>query len=250
MTQVVFPSLSAGILRAVSRAFALTCAIALLCLPLTDCGVDYCIQGVINNGTATVGGNNACTVNNKMGNVTVQLAADAANSSPGPMAPNLLHLFVIVQGVEANADASPADDSPSWEELAPELVSQPRQIDLLEVAGNSSGPALIGRAAIPAGAYRQIRLHLAPMDAAMGTAVTPDGIEHPLVLKDSSTYVRIGPEQIAGGLFHVLPDTETKLSIEFNRFSSFVAPAGDGLRLEPQFTVDFAPAGSASISRR
>jgi hypothetical protein len=250
MTQVVFPSLPAGLLRAVSRAFALTCAIVLLFLPLADCGVDYCIQGVINNGTATVGGNNACAVNNKMGNVTVQITASAADSSTGPMAPNLLHLLVSVQGIEANADASAADDSPGWEELAPELAGQPRHIDLLEEAGNSSASASIGSAAIPVGAYRQVRLRLAPMDAAMGSAVTPDGIRHALVLQGGSSYVRIGPEHIARGFFHVLPDTETKLSIEFNRFSSFVSPAGDRLRLAPQFTVDSASVDAAEISGR
>jgi hypothetical protein len=235
-------------MRAASRAFALTCAIVLLSLPLADCGVDYCIQGVINNGTATVGGNNACAVNNKMGNVNAQIAASSADSSPGPMAPNLLHLLVSVQGIEANADASAADDSPGWEELAPGFAGQPRQVDLLEVAGNSSGSASIGSASVPAGTYRQVRLHLASMGSAMGSAVTPDGIEHALVLKDGSSYIRIGPKHIAGGFFPVLPDAETKMSIEFNRFSSFVSPAGDGLRLEPQFTVDFAPAVSASIS--
>jgi hypothetical protein len=227
---------------------------ALLCLPLTDCGVDFCIQGVINQGTATgtgtIGGTNGCTVNNKMGNVTVQIAASAAESSPGPMSPNLLHLLVSVEGIEANADANAADDSPGWEELAPRLAVQPRLIDLLEVAGNSSGPASIGRAAIPAGAYRQIRLHLAPMNASISSAVTPDGIAHALVLANGSSYIRIGPQHIARGFFHVLPDTETKLTIEFDRFSSFIAPAGDGLRLAPEFTVDSTPADGAKISGR
>lgn len=233
-----------------SRTFALTCAMALVCLPLTDCGVDYCIQGVINNGTATIGGNNACTVNNKMGNITVQIAASVADSSAGPMAPNLLHLFVSLQGVEAIADATAADDSSGWEELAPELAGQSRQIDLLEVAGNSSASASIGSTSIPAGAYRQIRLRLAPMNSGMGSAMTADGMEHALVLKDGASYIRIGPEHIAGGFFHVLPDVHTKLSIEFNRFSSFIAPAGDALRLVPQFTVDSAPADAANISGR
>jgi Domain of unknown function (DUF4382) len=250
MTSVFFSRLPAAFLRVVSRAFALTCAMALVCLPLTDCGVDYCIQGVINNGTATVGGNNACALTNKMGNVTVQIAASAADFSPGPMAPNLLHLFVNVQGIEANADASAADDSHGWEELAPELAGQPRQIDLLVEPGNSGRSGSIGSAAIPAGAYRQIRLHLTPMEAAMGSAVTPDGIAHALVLANGSSYIHIGPVQIAGGFFHVLPDAETKLSIEFNRFSSFIAPAGAGLGLAPQFTVDSAPADAVEISGR
>lgn len=249
MTLVPLPCPPGKFLRTAARASALTCAIALLCLPLTDCGVDFCIQGVF-NGTGTVGSNNACPVNNKMGNVTVQIVAGAAGSSPGPMAANLLHLFVTVQGVEANADSSAADDSSGWEELAPQLAREPRQIDLLAEAGNSRVPASIGSAAIPVGAYRQIRLHLAPMDTAMGSAVTPDGIAHALALANDSSYIRVGPEQIAGGFFHVMPDAESHLMIEFNRFSSLVSPAGDGLRLAPQFTVDSTPAGAAEISGR
>jgi len=222
---------------------ALGCTIAILTIPLTDCGVDYCIQGVINNGngTGSVGINTGCPLNTNMGNVTVQIATASMDASPGPMAPNLTHLFVSLRGIEANVDANAADDAPGWEELAPALASEPRKIDLLSSAGDASATGSIGSNAIPVGAYRQVRLRLAPMDAAMGSAVTPDGNAHALVLKDGSSFFHIGPAEINCGLFHVLPGAGTKVAIQFNRFASTISPAGNAVLLTPEFAILSSP---------
>ena len=236
------------------------CATALFCVVLTGCSGDYCIMGVFNPGGTVTGNTGGCVNNKAMGNVSVRIPS-AAVSTDGPMAPNLLHVYITLQAIEAHPSAVATEDSPDWEELAPDFKRQPMQIDLLAHSPNSCGRDRVSSALVAAGVYRQIRLRFArkqaatsiaaPAENACGAlgfhcAVSPDGHMHPLAFDAGVTTLRVAPDRITGSFFYVLPDRDTHLIIEFNPFASVAAPSGDSIQLTPIFTVDtLASCGNA-----
>ncbi|HYL67876.1 MAG TPA: DUF4382 domain-containing protein [Candidatus Limnocylindria bacterium] len=243
------------ILRTRLPAVVPICAVFFMCVVLSACGGDYCVIGIFNPGGVVSGTNNGCVNNKVTGNVSVHITSATA-SSDGPLAPNLLHLFVTVHGIEAHPDAMAAEDSPDWEELAPDLVREPMQVDLLAQPTISCATNRVHGTAVPAGAYRQIRLRLVPnrpavVDAIPGKnacgnlgfhcAVLPDGRTHTLTFNGGATSIRVAPDRIPAGFFSVMPDTDTHVTIEFNPFSSLANSSGDAIQLNPVFTVDTSP---------
>jgi hypothetical protein len=165
------------------------------------------------------------------------------------------------RGIEAIASSIADDDSPDWRELAPKLATQPVQFDLLARGGDSTHPSTFDDVAVPADAYRQIRLRLSPNEpvtdesipeenacgnVGFNCVVTSDGRIRPLVLDRQSSQVQVPSDPIAGGFFRVLPEATVNLKIEFNTQSSLVFPAGEALRLVPVFTVEPQPVGESA----
>lgn len=222
-------------------------------------------------GGGTIAGSiNGCPLNQVNGNVRVQLATLAAPST-GDETPRVEHIFVTIEGIEANPSPAAADDSADWPELAPQLAAQPMQFDLLAGQGDSSAPVAFADAAVPADAYRQIRLRLTPNQpdgtnsalqanscgsVGFNCIVTSDGAIRRLALNDGSSQIRISSQQIAGGLVRVLPDTTTTLKIEFNPQSSLFVrtdamtqePSEDEVKLVPSFIVESQTADQISAA--
>lgn len=220
-----------------------------------------CVVFVSNPGGGPISGSlNSCPLNQVNGNVRLQIVSPVEPSHPGESA-RVEHIFVTIRGIEANSSPTAADDSPDWKSLAPKLLSQPMQFDVLATAEDSSAPVAFDDASIPADAYRQIRLRLTPnqpdgtnsilQTASCGNVgfncvVTSDGAIRPLALGNGSSEIHISSEQIAGGFVRVLPETTTTLRIGFNRQSSLFIqtnglaqqPSEDTVRLVPIFHVD------------
>src|SRR5271163_1321646 len=76
-------------------------ATLLLCIFLVGCGGQYCIEGIFNPVGGVTGTTGGCSINKLTGNVSVRFSTPAV-SSDGPMAPNLQHVFVTLQGIEAH----------------------------------------------------------------------------------------------------------------------------------------------------
>jgi len=250
-----------GSFRARRPAAALLSATVLFCLALNGCSGDYCIVGIFNPTGIVTGTNNPCVNNKVMGNVSVRITSAVATTG-GPMAPNLVHLFVTLQGIEAHPSAMASEDSRDWEELAPDLMREPMQIDLLAHTANFCATNRVPGALVAAGAYRQIRLRLVPNHIAAGDAVprinvcgelvfhcavSPDGHVHPLAFDGRATNLRVAPDRISGGFFHILPETDTYLTIEFNPFASFATSSGDTVQLTPIFKVDAAASCGTAV---
>src|SRR5260370_23105190 len=91
---------------------------------------------------------------------------------PSCMPPNgsFTHVFVTVRSVQAHIDPNANDNSSGWQELAPQLASQPMQIDLFSKPQTNCVLAQLGAASLPGGSSQQIPLMLVSNTPAAGTA--------------------------------------------------------------------------------
>jgi hypothetical protein len=227
-----------------------------LCFLLFGCG-DTCfvITGIFPN-TTSITNPPTCKLGDGTGTIIVGI--NSSHPSPGaPTSPNLEHLFITLRGIDANADAIATEDSPNWHELAPGLASEPVQIDLMNtsVSGASCAPSLTRKATVRAEEYRQIRLRLVSDQPTAGDplpnhnecggrsfncVVDTNGYTHALALKNGELDLLITSDHIADGSFNVLPDTETRLSIVFNPYSSLATAVSDGVQVVPVFSAETA----------
>ncbi len=225
-------------------------ATLLSCIALVGCE-NFCVVVVSDpGGGGVVGAGGTCPVNSQTGNVALRLQSSftPAESSGST---DVQHIFVSLRGIEALPTQSPGGDPPAWQELAPELVTHPKQVDLMAGAANACGPSSFPDAVIDAGVYNQIRLLLVPnqqeasepvpTENACGTigfncvAATNGALQ--LLSSDNPAELQIPAQSITGGFFRVLPGDRIRLSIEFEPRASFVLPAGNASRILPSFSV-------------
>src|SRR6266853_1461190 len=128
------------------------------------------------------GGNPPMMQSSSMGTINVSMsdppscaAASSATTVPagGTAAPggNFMNVFVTIRSIRAHTSATADNTSSGWQELAPQLVSAPMQVDLLHLPAN--GQCLLeqlGSTSLPAGDYQQIRLILLANAAPSGPA--------------------------------------------------------------------------------
>jgi hypothetical protein len=223
----------------------------LFCLSLLGCN-NYCFVFVSNPGGSISTTSPSCPLNGATGAVRVHVAASPTATAEATPA-SIQHIFVTLRGIEASSNAILDDDSPDWHELAPKLATQPEQLDLLARTPDSCARSTFDDVAVPADAYRQIRLRLSPNQPAtdefvpeenacgsvgFNCVVTSEGAIRPLVLDRLSSQFQISSDDISGDLFRVLPDTAVHLEIEFNPQASRIFPADEAVRLVPAFTVE------------
>jgi hypothetical protein len=227
-------------------------AILFLAIGLMGCD-NSCVVIVSNPGGGIIsGGTSNCSLNLGKGNVRPRITSSFTPAADGE-SDRIQHIFLTIQGIEANPNATADETSPDWQELAPKLLTQPKQIDLLASSGNSGGPNILDDVAIPANAYRQLRLRLSPnqpgasdsvlQESSCGSLgfnclVTSDGDVRPLVLDSGLSQIQISSDQISGGFFRILPETTVNLKVEFNPQSSLFVNTNEAVRLVPVFTVE------------
>src|SRR5438132_2834843 len=164
---------SSAMLRPMERLiphFSISLAITIVAVNLIGCG-----------------GNPPTMQSSSMGTINVSMSdppsCAAATSSAIPVpaggtaAPggNFMNVFVTIRSIQAHTSATADNTSSGWQELAPQLVSAPMQVDLLHLP--ASGQCLLeqlGSASLPAGDYQQIRLILLANAAPSGPAPSTD----------------------------------------------------------------------------
>jgi hypothetical protein len=202
-------------------------------------------------------------MNNAMGtiNVTMSDPPSCAGSS-GTFA----HVFVTVQSVKAHTSATADANSAGWQELAPQLATQPMQIDLFSTAQTNCVLAQLGSAQLPPGSYQQIRLILLSNTPNAGSA-TPatnacagngfncvvlndiTGTIHELQLSSQDeTGLKIPPGQIVGGPIQVTAGQSVDLNIDFNACASILLQGNGQYRLKPTLTAGQVNANNSGIS--
>lgn len=176
-------------------------------------------------------------------------------------------VFVTIRSVQANLSATADDNSSGWQELAPQLDTQPMQVDLLNLPQN--GACLLQQlgstTSLPAGDYQQIRLLLVPNSAS--AAATPatnacaslghiyncvvDSKNNFSALQLSSqanTGLKIPPGQIMGGPIHVAAGQSVDINVDFNACASIVSEGNGQFRLKPTLTAGQISPNTSGIS--
>jgi hypothetical protein len=184
------------------------------------------------------------------GNVVVSISDPPSCKNPNG---NFQHVFITVRSVQAHIDPNASDNSSGWQELAPQLASQPMQIDLFSSAQTNCVLAQLGSASLPVGNYQQIRLLLvsnspAASDAVPSTnacagngyncVVLNDNTIHELALSSqANTGLKIPPGQIVGGPISVTAGQSVDLNIDFNACASIIQQGNGQFRLKPTLTA-------------
>jgi hypothetical protein len=206
---------------------------------------------------------NACTSSTStttgsgMATVSTMLSDPATCQAPdGPYS----HVYVTITDVKANVSATASDTDGGWVDLAPNLSSSPKQIDLLGQANNQCFLATLGDAQqLQAGNYQQIRLILAANSAsvssnACGSAVNcvvlaSDSSVHTLQLSsEAQTGIKISSGQIASGGFSVAAGQTKDLDIDFDTCNSIVVEGNGQYRLKPVLHAGEVSVTSTSIN--
>jgi hypothetical protein len=174
---------------------------------------------------------------------------------PSCKTPNgdFMHVYITVTSVQAHIDPNAADTTPGWQELAPQLASEPMQIDLFSTAQTNCVLAQLGSASLPVGSYQQIRLILLSNTPAASTALPASNAcagfgYNCVVLNDTSihqldlssqanTGLKIPPGQIKGGPIQVTAGQSIDLNIDFNACASLVLEGNGQYRLKPTLTA-------------
>lgn len=175
------------------------------------------------------------------------------------------HVYITIRSVQAHTSATADDNSSGWQELAPQLNTQPKQIDLFATASNTCLLTALGsNAALPVGAYQQIRLLLVPNDGGGGplpasnacagqgfNCVFLHGVNTPVELQLSSqanTGLKIPPGQIVGGPITVAAGKDVDLNIDFNACASIIEQGNGPFRLKPVLTAGQVSTNTTGIS--
>ncbi len=174
------------------------------------------------------------------------------------------HVYVTIRSVQAHTSATADDNSPGWQELAPQLDTQPMQIDLFAAGPNACLLTMLGsNTALPTGTYQQIRLLLVPNDGGGGPvpasnacgdqgfncAILQDGSVHELQLSSqANTGLKIPPGQIEGGPITVAAGQDVDLNIDFNACASIIQEGNGKFRLKPVLTAGQVSTNNTGIS--
>jgi len=207
------------------------------------------------------GSGSSMSMSSNTGTVNVSMS-----DPPSCMPPNgqFVHVYVTVRSVQAHISATADDNSPGWQELAPQLASAPLQIDLFSKPQTTCILAQLGSASLPAGSYQQIRLLLvsntpAASDAVPTTnacagngfncVVLEDSTIHELQLSSqANTGLKIPPGQIVGGPLQVNAGQSVDLNIDFNACASIVHEGNGKFRLKPTLTAGQVSANNTGIT--
>jgi len=221
----------------------------------------WCALGVLLfAGIGCTGGTSMSSRTPATGMVSVSLS-----DPPSCMPPNgtFTHVFVTIRSVQAHIDLTANDNSSGWQELAPQLASQPMQIDLFSAPQTNCVLAQLGSASLPVGSYQQIRLLLVSNTPAAGAAtpannacaengfncvVLSDKSVHELqVSSQDNTGLKIPPGQIVGGPIQVMAGQSVDLNIDFNACASIVLEGNGMYRLKPTLTAGQVSANNSGI---
>ena len=207
------------------------------------------------------GGGNSALQTSATGMIQVSIS-----DPPSCMPPNgqFTHVFITVRSVQTHISATADDSTPGWQELAPQLATQPMQIDLFSSPQTNCILAQLGSASLPVGTYQQIRLILLSNSPATGAAVPSsnacasngfncvvlsDNSVHELELSsEANTGLKIPPGQIVGGPITVGAGQSVDLNIDFNACASIIREGNGTFRLKPALTAGQVSANNSGVS--
>jgi hypothetical protein len=224
----------------------LICAV-LLVVPV-GCG-NTCFAGFFNSNnnsnssTVLVGGvSPSCSV--PRSTIAVKTAAHLAHTCTGCSASRqVTHLHLLLSGLELHPAAVADENSPEWQELAPDWALHPQWVDLVEdPASNDATFPPIVTSQISAGTYYQLRLHLAQ---------PPSQRVQQLQAESHCSSVETSCVVTADGTFHSLPTLEGDpyLHVESTFPIDLRGDQPNLLRIEfrPEWALQFSSTGVLDV---
>jgi hypothetical protein len=98
------------------------------------------------------GGSSSTTMTGtSTGTINVSLSDPPSCTPPNGQ---FTHVYVTIRSVQANIDGNATGGGSGWQELAPQLTSQPMQIDLFSKPQTTCVLAQLGSASLPVGKYQ------------------------------------------------------------------------------------------------
>ncbi len=209
-------------------------------------------------------GSNTSAPGSGMGSATVSLSDPPSCAAPSG---DFSHVYITIRSVQAHISATADDNSPGWQELAPQLVLQPAQVDLLNLP--ASGACLLAQlgstSSLPVGDYQQIRLLLLANAAPNGPAPATNAcaklgqVFNCVVDKNNNfstldlssqanTGLKVPPGQIVGGPIRVLAGQSVDINVDFNTCASLVPLPNGDFRLRPTLTAGQVSPNTTGIS--
>src|SRR5260370_4029275 len=196
------------------------------------------------------GGYSSFTSAGGMGTINVSITDPPSCAFPNG---SFRHVYVTIRSVQAHTSATADDNSAGWQEIAPQLASQPMQIDLFAAGSNSCLMTMLAlNTPLPAGNYQQIRLLLVPHAGGSGPfpatnhcnsqafncVVLSDGSVHQLDLSSqANTGLKIPPGQIVGGPISLGAGATVDLNIDLHACASIIRQGNGQYRLKPVLTA-------------
>lgn len=209
-------------------------------------------------------GGNPSSSGSGMGSATVSISDPPSCGAP---AGNFKSVFVTIRSVQAHISATADPGAAGWQELAPQLVTQPKQVDLLNLP--QDGQCLLAQlgstSSLPVGDYQQIRLILLANNPSGGPLPTSnacaslgqvfncvkDKNNNFAILNLSSeanTGLKVPPGQILGGPIHVTAGQNVDINVDFDACNSLVQEGNGSFRLKPTLTAGVVSPNTTGIS--
>jgi len=134
---------------------------------LTSCGTT-CVSGIFTNGTGIILVKNstpppACPFSTGMGMMNIAVGKSEI-CDICPASSRAQHIFVTLKSIQLRSVSPDSPNNPESIELAPQLVGEPRQIDLV---GDSTPTILVQSALVPAGTYHELLLQFSQETSAV-----------------------------------------------------------------------------------
>jgi len=208
-------------------------------------------------------GSNTSMPGSGMGSATVSISDPPSCAAPSG---DFMHVYITIRSVQAHISTAADDNSPGWQELAPQLVSQPKQVDLLNLPAN--GACLLAQlgstSSLPVGDYQQIRLLLLANAAPSGPVPASNACaklgqvfncvdrNNNFATLDLSSQANTGLKvpagQIVGGPIRVMPGQSVDINVDFNTCASLVPLPNGDFRLRPTLTAGQISPNTTGIS--
>lgn len=219
-------------------------------------------------GLLSCGGGTSTSLMVSSGNGTVNTSI----SDPPICSMSFSHVWVTITKVTANINADAGPNDSGWVTLV-DLISSPKQVDLLSLAQTTCLSTQLGSAGLPTGKYQQIRFYLLANDATGVTVTTlgsstatnncgnsptsgpfncvvpTGGAPETLNLSsEAQTGIKIPASQISQGGFTVAAGQVTDIDISFDTCSSLVAEGNGQFRLKPVLHANEVSPNTNTIS--
>jgi hypothetical protein len=183
----------------ISRAtygFAFICLLAVIALSMTSCGGNVGIHSG-NSGGINCGGCGSTGNGGGLGSVTTVPVTLSLLDPPTCASPrgSGIHLYLSIAGVQLNPDANATATSAGWVDVAPNLATAPKQMDLFSQSP-SIGNLLTSSAAV--GNYGSLRLLLAANSQAVTANQCGGQGVNCLVTTTSTTPINVSTENTQG----------------------------------------------------